>query len=654
MIGYRPDIDGLRAIAILTVVACHVGVGGWSGGYVGVDVFFVISGYLITSLLVAEAKQHQRIDLWGFYARRVRRLLPALLTVVLGALLLGLIFLVSVDGEQQGLARSAVAALLFNANHYYWWTTGGYFDTPTALLPLLHLWSLSVEEQFYLIWPLGLIGLLGRRSAHGFEPRVRVVLSVVVVVSFAFAIWLVSRNQSAAFYLMPARAWALALGAIVAVMPSPARAKDQSFIGAALGFAGLGAIAVAVTAYDRTTVFPGTAALLPALGAVAVIVGNGLAPKGLPSRALSWKPMVIIGLVSYSWYLWHWPLLAIARSVRLGDTDLWRDGVLAGVLGFGLACATYRWIESPIRWSSKARSYGARAAVSIGLLATVTCTLFASGLGAWAKFSPKSPTELRMIAARADLPPLQRVCFNLMEQSPRLPSSDQCLEPKGSTKVDIVLWGDSHADHWMPAFAGLATEEGVPTQELTRSNCPPTLPGLLGKLADPIQKGRCVAFQQMSIDEIDRLRLERGLKGVILSAAWYVYPVGEIGAALSATLDHFESLGLKVLIIAPTPWLRYHAPDCLLRHEESFCAMPRADLETYLEPAYREIKRVATGRKFVKIFDPVPLVCDEVMCMAVRHGKILYTDNSHLSATVSRAFADFVRQDFLWLRAISP
>ena len=228
MIGYRPDIDGLRAIAILTVVACHVGVGGWSGGYVGVDVFFVISGYLITSLLVAEAKQHQRIDLWGFYARRVRRLLPALLTVVLGALLLGLIFLVSVDGEQQGLARSAVAALLFNANHYYWWTTGGYFDTPTALLPLLHLWSLSVEEQFYLIWPLGLIGLLGRRSAHGFEQRVRVVLSVVVVVSFAFAIWLVSRNQSAAFYLMPARAWELALGAIVAVMPSPARARKIS------------------------------------------------------------------------------------------------------------------------------------------------------------------------------------------------------------------------------------------------------------------------------------------------------------------------------------------------------------------------------------------------------------------------------------------
>ena len=332
-LGYRPDIDGLRAIAILTVVGSHVGLPWWSGGYVGVDVFFVISGFLITSLLVTEAVQYRRIHLWAFYARRVRRLLPAFLTVLLGTLLLGAIYLVSLDGEQQGLAKSAIAAVLLNANHYFWHATGGYFDRPAELQPLLHIWSLSVEEQYYLIWPVALIGLLYWQPRFDYRRKVAAALFFVAFVSFLFSVWCLSRTQSAAFYLMPARAWELAIGAIAALIPLQAQSSRSAIVGIALGYGGLAAIAFAVTMYNQTTPFAGGAALLPVLGAVAIIAGNGLAPNGLPTRLLSSKAMVGIGLVSYSWYLWHWPLLAITRTVRPGAPDLPRDFLFGRDLG---------------------------------------------------------------------------------------------------------------------------------------------------------------------------------------------------------------------------------------------------------------------------------------------------------------------------------
>jgi len=626
-----------------------VGFPGWSGGYVGVDVFFVISGFLITSMLVAEAEQYRRIDLWGFYARRVRRLLPAFLTVILGTLLLGAIYLVSLDGEQQGLAKSALAAVLLNANHYFWQATGGYFDRPADLYPLLHIWSLSVEEQYYLIWPLVLIGLLFWQPRLNYRRKVLAVLSFVALVSFLFSVWCLTRTQSAAFYLMPARAWELAMGAVIALAPIRARTSGSTIVGIVLGCGGLAAIALAVTTYDQTTPFPGGAALLPVVGAVAVIAGNYLAPNGAPARVLASKVMVGIGLVSYSWYLWHWPLLAIARTVQLGARDLTRDFLVGGVAAFVLACATYRWIEKPIRWNARMKSLGARASVSFGALASVICVLLAVSLGAWAKYGSKSSFEIKMAAAQRDRPPLLDVCHNMLDQEARLARLDQCQAPAGSQHMDAVLWGDSYAAFWMPALTAIAAMDRMTTYQLTRDACPPLLE-FKTTHPDPTQPGKCLEFQRMAFEEIRRLHEKHGLHGVILAAGWGIYAGDEMATALGATLDALTGLGLRVLIIGPSPSLPYKAPECLLRHDEIFCAVNKVDFYHQRMRASNAIEHAATGRKDVRVLDPTAYFCDDKICPAIRDDVVMYVDSGHISATASRHFADYARTDFGWLR----
>ena len=647
VIPYRPDIDGLRAIAIVTVVLCHVGVPGWSGGYVGVDVFFVISGFLITSMLVTEMERTGRIDLWGFYARRVRRLLPAFLAVVLVTLALGHVYLVALDGERQGLAKSALWALAVNANHYFWHATGDYFDREAELHPLLHTWSLSVEEQFYLVWPLALIGLARRRPALGYRTKVVRLLLLVALASLAYGIWCLSHTRSAGFYLMPARAWELAAGALTAVAPMRSGPRQQRF-GAVFGAGGLVAIASAVMLYDRTTAFPGAAALLPVLGAVAVIAGNGLAPRGLSARFLSIRAMVGIGLVSYSWYLWHWPLLAIARSAHLGDSDLARDFLLAVVVAFGLACATYRWIERPTRRSQWLQSLGTKTSVGLGATASVACLLLAASLGAWAKYGAKSQTETRMAAAQRDLSPFHADCQNTLDQAARLSPLAPCLVPAGSGRIDVALVGDSYAQHWMPAFEVNSETDGIATYQLTRDACPPLMEFRITH-SDPTQAAKCLEFQRIAFEEIHRLREVHGLRGVILSASWSQYVDGPLEASLSATLRALDERGLRVLIVAPSPTLRYKVPECLLRYHEARCTMSRAEFDRQRAPAHAAIERVAKERRNVRILDPASILCDENVCPPVRNGVVTYMDRGHLTATAARTLATSVGADLSWL-----
>jgi peptidoglycan/LPS O-acetylase OafA/YrhL len=644
---YRPDIDGLRAVAIITVVGNHVGLPGWSGGYVGVDVFFVISGFLITSMLVTEAVQYRRIDLWAFYARRVRRLLPAFLTVLLGTLLLGAIYLGSTDGEQQGLVKSATAAVLLNANHYFWHATGGYFDRPAELQPLLHLWSLSVEEQYYLVWPLALIGLLHWKPRFDYRRKVVVTLSFIALVSFLFSLWCLSRTQSAAFYLMPARAWELAMGAVIALVPLRAQ-SSCSPIGIVLGYSGLAAITLAVTVYDQTT--PGGALLLPVLGTIALIAGNKLAPNGLPARILSSKAMVGIGLISYSWYLWHWPLLAITRSVQLGGRDLLRDFLLAGIAALVLACATYRWIEKPMRGNTRLRSLGPRANVSLGALASASCILLAASLGAWAKYDSTSSLEMKLTAAKRDRPPLHEICHNHLNQEARLPRPDQCVVSGGSKNVDAVLWGDSYAAFWMPALTEISEKDRISTYQLTRDKCPPLLEFNITRSSDPTQPRKCLEFQRMAFDEIRRLRTERGLRSVILAANWVAYSGDRMEETLGPTLDLLGGLGLRVLIIGPSPNLPYKAPECLLRHDERFCAVKKVDFYNQRARALDAIERAINGRTDVRVLDPTSFFCDDKICPAIRDGVVIYIDTGHVTATASRNFADFAGAELGWLR----
>src|SRR6056297_20083 len=335
---YRADIDGLRALAVLPVLAFHAGLAPFSGGFVGVDVFFVISGYLIAGLILPRIRAG-RFSLLEFYERRARRLLPALFVVmaVSGALAAALFL----PAELREFGQSAVAATLFASNVLFSRETG-YFETEAALKPLLHTWSLGVEEQFYLLFPLLLMALAARRAG-----RVALVpvLAALALASLALAAWAVPRAPAFAFYLLPTRLWELMLGALLAVAPLPALRRRA--VREAAAAAGLAAILWAMLRYSEATPFPGPAALLPCLGAALVIHAGASGPTAV-SRALSLGPVVFVGLISYALYLWHWPVLVFAEYAAVRELTTVETGAALALSGV-LAALTWRFVERPFR-----------------------------------------------------------------------------------------------------------------------------------------------------------------------------------------------------------------------------------------------------------------------------------------------------------------
>jgi peptidoglycan/LPS O-acetylase OafA/YrhL len=341
-IGYQPEFDGLRAVAIVPVVLYHAGVPGLPGGFVGVDVFFVISGFLISRLLLLELNETGRIDILAFYARRARRLLPALATVVAMVLVLGS-FILSPALERQQLSQSATATMAFVSNIYFWRQQAHYFAQPAEWVPLLNMWTLSVEEQFYLLWPALL--MLAALFARGrpLPAKVALMLAGLSAVSFALFWWGVRAEPTASYYLAPTRAWEFALGAALALFE-----KRLSHIGrgaAPFTLGGLAAIALAV-ALGRDSLL--WVIGLAAFGTAAVIGGITAASGSEGVRLLRWSPLGVIGKLSYSWYLWHWPLLAFGRVLDVGHHSLSRN-LLAAFGALALAALTFVFIEDPIR-----------------------------------------------------------------------------------------------------------------------------------------------------------------------------------------------------------------------------------------------------------------------------------------------------------------
>jgi peptidoglycan/LPS O-acetylase OafA/YrhL len=332
--AYRPDIDGLRALAILLVVAYHYF--GLPGGYVGVDVFFVISGYLITGLLLADLEK-SRLSLLGFYARRVRRILPALLVVLVTSLLVGWLWLLPHDFRV--LAQEAGAGALYVFN-FLLWHQSGYFDVSATTKPLLHLWSLAVEEQFYLLWPAFL--LLANRCRR----RTDLGILAIFIASFLINLITVHNDQVAAFYSPLSRLWELAAGGLLAQLERTRRSGTMSWWQSCLPIAGLLLILGAATLYDSSSEFPGYRAAVPVLGAVLIVAGG--AGAWLNRGLFAGQPMVLVGKLSYSLYLWHWPVLVLATLLVANEHFRYLNGVCLAISGL-LAWATYFWCEQPIR-----------------------------------------------------------------------------------------------------------------------------------------------------------------------------------------------------------------------------------------------------------------------------------------------------------------
>jgi peptidoglycan/LPS O-acetylase OafA/YrhL len=673
--AYRPDIDGMRALAITCVVAYHVGLPGFGGGFIGVDVFFVISGYLITNLLLSELRQRGSINLPAFFARRVRRLFPAFFIVTAATLLLGSFFLVPVDGEQQSLADTATAAALYVSNLHFAWLRYDYFDPSSKLNPLLHTWSLAIEEQFYLLWPLIMLGVAWAASRWRLALTWALIgiLSAVLAVSLSYSWWAAAkggRYAEYAFFAPYSRAWELGVGALLA-LALPAIKRSGNWAGALLTAVGIFAIGAAALTFHNDMPFPGTAALLPVLGTAAVITGVWIAPRTAAAKLLGCQLLVAIGLISYSWYLWHWPLLAIARAHELGVGDLWRDGGIA-MVALGLAWLTYVFVEQPIRSRRVGLSWSDLKTLGAGAAASLLVIAGAGSLHAYASQLAKTKAFEGLIQARQDVGWSRERCRNRGET---LVPRSRCVGNTNPVEKYLVIWGDSHADHSVGMFETANASRQVVLLPRWMSGCPPLIGVVPLKRQAPDEA--CNRFNSAVLAEIDQLRIADHLAGVVLGARWPTYLgkpslIGEAGVTLSRngrtvkdeaaaaaledglylTLRKLAELDIKVLVIAPMPEQRFEVPSCLARHSPESCSVSRVLAEHQRRVALQTVKKSVGRSKNVYLWDPLPALCEDGVCLAERDGFVMYRDDDHLTTRGSRWLGTYLARSAAWLAMI--
>lgn len=653
--AYWPEIDGLRAVAILLVVGFHAGIRQLSGGFIGVDVFFVISGYLITGLLIRELDRNGRIDLLDFFARRVRRLLPALAIVLVATLAAGAAFLVPV-GEQQQLSQSAIAASAFVANLFFWRSQASYFAGPADEIPLLHLWTLAVEEQFYIVWPLTMMAVAAAAKWRS-AVRLHWIAATLVVgslLSFAACWWFTPSRSTLTFYTMPFRAWEFGLGALLSLVgssvPRAAKSPFESAVSALLIAGGLAAIVSAALLFNRNTLFPGFAAALPAVGTTAAIAGLRAARDSLPSRLLSARPMVAIGKLSYSWYLWHWPLLAIARAATPGHVSVPRDLSLV-LIALGLAAVTFRFVEEPVRrrrpWPLAAK--GSAIAAGIGMMCA------SSGLAAvlWTRAESqvaRDPILKAAQLARTESFALNGTCANFRLPFTGLASPEACTIGGKKTATDqsaplVLLWGDSHAHHYLPGLVHWAEQTGVRLLPRTMGACKPqvnSVPVGLSSKAETDARS-CVAFNAAVAGELSQLKAV-GAIAVVLAARWsqpsqLQNGLGDWPTDLGQRIQSIRQAGLGVVVLAETPNPMQFVPSCVARHGADGCTRERSAVDAERAGTLNALHGLMNPAGGIELYDPIAELCSATSCPALHNGVVNYSDDSHLSVQASKSLA---------------
>lgn len=665
---YRPDIDGLRAIAITAVVAYHVGFPLVTGGFVGVDIFFVLSGFLITTMLFKEAAQTGRISLQAFYARRVRRLLPASSFVLIVSIFLAYFFLIPIGDEQLKFARSAAAAALFASNIYFWKSSGSYFDGPSDQIPLLHTWSLSVEEQFYLFWPILLIGVVRFANWRRIKLQTIVLLTLTAmfVISLAISLWLSVESPSAGFYLLTARIWELSAGAILGVLLQkdaiPNVAKSR-WIAEVIALLGLFALAAACFYFDATMRFPGWIALLPVVGTTALILAGALSNKTFVFNLLSVKPMVLIGKLSYSWYLWHWPLLAFLKIENLGETYLSQKIAVAG-FALVLAYLTYRYLENPVRmarpWWFSTNSGSLKAGVLLILASLAAAAILLTVRG----YAKETSLSKQVSFALTDYSPFRFKCMFDGSLPLRTIKNADCEIRNQTTTNAVVVWGDSHADHWMPLL--IDRFKNYQIKEYYMPGCPP----LQGN--DRFGIPNCRLFNDQVIDV---LKMDSNIKGIILAARWPAYlgvpaisnkqkidgPIYFDTSATSTqealkiftesldrTLNAIDKVGLKTLVMAPTPEFKLSIPSCVIRKSLASCQSSRTENDAYRDQAMVALRGVIAKHPNVRLANGYDALCNEKICPVIQNEKVMYLDEDHLTGSGAKHALTSMKNEFEW------
>ena len=633
-VAYRRDIDGLRALAVLPVLFFHLDLRPFAGGFVGVDIFFVISGYLIASIIARELGEG-RFSLTAFYARRIRRIFPALFATIAVTILIGSQILLPLD--YRALGMSAVATVLFSSNLYFA-RHSGYFGSAAEEAPLLHGWSLAVEEQFYIFFPLLMIGAC---IAGG---RYRLLLGTVALLSFGTALLLVEQAPVKAFYLPFPRAWEFLGGALLATGRVP---PLRNRIAAQLcALAGIGLIGWAVLCFSGATLFPGANALFPVLGAM-LILHAGQAGS-LVSRMLGSAVPVAIGRISYSLYLWHWPIIVFWSYRTDGDWRL-REQLLILLLSLLVAWASWRFIEEPFRASRRFTTV--RAFAFAGAMVAAGC-----GAGALLYFSgglPSrvAPSVVALDAASRSMAYLPARCSGMA------PVRRRALCPVGArngTAPSFLLWGDSHAQAMKPAFDRAGEALGMSGRIASYPACPALLG--LDRLDQPPSHD-CSAF---NAQVLAALRQSPSIHRVFLVSRWGLCANGKrpeggtpcylgrdgdddrslsrdallFRAGLDETVRTLTAMGKQVILVAPIPEFRRNVPETLARaelySEPAQLALSRADYlrrQSGVFSAFDQMRR----RFAVGIIYPHRLLCRTGHCAMTAHGVPLYSDDDHLS-----------------------
>jgi peptidoglycan/LPS O-acetylase OafA/YrhL len=645
-LGFRADVEGLRAVAILLVVAAHANIERLAGGFIGVDVFYVLSGYLITGLLLQEIAATNRLRLSEFYARRLRRLLPGLLVMLVCVFALGSLLIAPTNQPDQ--AKAGIAASFWVSNLYFAFSRLDYFAAGLESNLFLHTWSLGVEEQFYLVWPL-ILGVLLRTSINGSASvdvrRLRRWLAAIFAISLAMCVVLTPVAPRFAFYLMPTRAWEFALGALVflktgapQIRPDGVAAQPEATgpIPNLAGWLGLGLIvATAVLLGDRVA-YPGAWALLPSLGTAAVLAACAGRSSSV-GRLLASRPLQEIGHVSYAWYLWHWPVFLLGATVMDVRGVANRFGLV--LLSFVLAYFSTRYVEAPIRstlrWSARpgvAVGAAASAMVLMGLLAAYWHTDAERRLGAFD-------------ARRHDLAHFRRSAVYLLGCDEMLSVEVRpCSFGADDAPNVAVAIGDSIAMQWFPAMQATFVRPGWRLVVMMKSGCPmvdePLFYALLGR-----EFSECARWREAAVAAVAELSPTVIVVG---SSAGYEYSSDKWREGAGRVLQSLSAAAERVYLLRSTPQLTFDGPSCVLPRtwlqqllaENAQCIAPA--WSAHDDEVFAALRQAADRFENVVMVDLNDVACPNGECRAERNGMLVFRDSQHLTAEfVESAVSDF-------------
>lgn len=641
-LNYRAEVDGLRAIAVVPVILYHAGAPGFSGGFVGVDIFFVISGYLITSILIKSISE-KKFSILNFYERRARRILPALIFVVFFTLLCSAFILFPSDFK--GFGKSLLATGIFGSNILFW-QEAGYFDTANELKPLIHTWSLAVEEQFYVIFPILLFAI----SLFGLiRKRLVLILSIAFISGFLFADWASGRYQAASFFLLPTRAWELLGGSLVAayfVSHAPPRGMLAE-IGSTVG---LLLIAIAIVVLDSGYYWPGRWALLPVVGTMLLIVCAQSRTR--VAQLLSWSPLVSVGLLSYSAYLWHQPLFALARhATPTGQPSVLAFAALIAMT-FTLSWISWRFVERPFR---DAKQVSGRQVVGLVLVGT----LGLAGLGAFASWNDGWPERfsaetLQLIATADEDGRGRRGCVAAADMP-----GNGCRFGEGVQDRRVLLWGDSHAMALSDVLAAELEDRGYQLETLMFSGCPPILgvntsarscAGDAEAVVQYIESGvapEIVIVHAYFAVYTNGTKLAGSQTIDTVDAAFRILDAGDrivsaleqsefVTSQLLTTVQRLSRSGARILVVGGVPEPGVPVATYMARRSMfglSYDLRARRSIHLVRNHDIAAALEVARAEGAIEVFDPMIPLCEasEDQCALHDGATPFYRDDNHLS-----------------------